>query len=84
MEDLEHKWQAMGDELRSVLFLLDAAEVLEQTLDQWAPVLQETGAQRLQPSVHGPGDTWEDQQQSINNKKVNTVAASYYTSRKSN
>ena len=58
-EDLEHEWQAVRDQLLGVLVLLDAAEVLEQALDQRAAVLQEAGAERLQPGVQGPGDTWE-------------------------
>lgn len=32
-EDLEHEWQAVRDQLLSVLLLLDAAEVFEQALD---------------------------------------------------
>ena len=50
-EDLEHEWQAMRDELLSVLLFLDAAELFEETLDQRSAVLMETRSQRLHPSV---------------------------------
>jgi len=45
------------DELLRVLVLLDAAEVLEQALDERPPLLDEAGAQRLQPGVQRPGNT---------------------------
>ena len=48
----------MGDELHGVLLLLDATELLQQALDQRAAVLQEAGAQRLQPGVQRPRDPW--------------------------
>lgn len=60
-EDLEHERQAVCDQLLRVLVLLDAAEVLEQTLDQWAAVLDEAGAQGLEPGVQRPGNAWEHQ-----------------------
>jgi len=47
------------DELLRVLLLLDAAEVLEQTLDQRPAVLHEAGAQGLEPGVQRPGNAWE-------------------------
>lgn len=50
-EDLEHERQAMCNELLSVLLFLNAAELLQKTLDQRPPVLMEACAQRLQPSV---------------------------------
>lgn len=50
-EDLEHEWQAVRDQLLRVLVLLDAAEVLEETLDQRPAVLHEAGTQGLQPGV---------------------------------
>lgn len=58
-EDLEHEWQAVRDQLLCVLILLDAAEVFEQTLDQWPAVLDEAGAQGLEPGVKRPGNAWE-------------------------
>lgn len=58
-EDLEHERQAVRDELLRVLVLLDAAEVLEQALDQRPAVLHEAGAQGLQPGVQRPGNAWE-------------------------
>lgn len=57
-QDLEHERQAMCDELLRVLVFLDAAEVLEQALDQWAAVLHRAGAQRLQPGVQRPWNAW--------------------------
>ena len=60
-EDLEHKWQAVRDELLCVLVFLNAAEIFEQALDQWASVLDEAGAQGLQPGMQGPGNAWEHQ-----------------------
>lgn len=60
-EDLEHEWQAMRDQLLSVLLLLDAAEVFEQALDQRSAVLDEAGTQGLEPGVQRPGNTWEHQ-----------------------
>lgn len=50
-KDLEHERQAVRDELFRVLVLLDAAEVLEKTLDQRPAVLHCAGAQGLQPGV---------------------------------
>lgn len=49
----------MRDQLLRVLILLDAAEVLEQTLDQRPAVLDEAGTQGLQPGVQRPGNAWE-------------------------
>lgn len=60
-EDLEHERQPVCDQLLRVLVLLDAAEVLEQTLDQRAAVLDEAGAQGLEPGVQRPGNAWEHQ-----------------------
>lgn len=60
-EDLEHEWQAVRDQLLSVLLLLDAAEVFEQALDQRSAVLDEAGTQGLEPGVQRPGNTWEHQ-----------------------
>lgn len=60
-EDLEHERQAVRDQLLRVLLLLDAAEVLEQTLDQRPAVLQEAGAQGVEPGVQRPGNAWETQ-----------------------
>lgn len=57
-EDLEHERQAMCDELLGVLLLLDAAELLKETLDQGSAMLVETRPQRLQPSVQSPWDSW--------------------------
>lgn len=57
-QDLEHERQAMRDELLRVLVLLDAAEVLEQALDQRPAVLHRAGAQGLQPGVQRPGNAW--------------------------
>lgn len=50
-EDLKHEGQAVRDQLFSVLLFLDAAELLQETLDQRSAVLAETRSQRLQPSV---------------------------------
>lgn len=58
-QDLEHERQAVRDELLRVLVLLDAAEVLEQALDQRPAVLHEAGAQGLEPGVQRPGNAWE-------------------------
>lgn len=58
-EDLEHERQAVRDELLRVLVLLDAAEVFEQALDQRPAVLDEAGAQGLEPGVQRPGNAWE-------------------------
>lgn len=58
-EDLEHERQAVRDQLLRVLVLLDAAEVFEQALDERPAVLDEAGAQGLQPGVQRPGNTWE-------------------------
>lgn len=58
-EDLEHERQPVCHQLLRVLVLLDAAELLQQTLDQRPAVLLETRAQRLQPSVQSPRDPWE-------------------------
>jgi len=49
----------MGDQLLRVLLLLDAAEVFEQALDQRPAVLDEAGAQGLEPGVQRPGNAWE-------------------------
>lgn len=49
----------MRDQLLRVLVLLDAAEVFEQALDQRPAVLDEAGAQGLQPGVQRPGNAWE-------------------------
>lgn len=51
----------MRDQLLRVLLLLDAAEVLEQTLDQRPAVLEEAGAQGIEPGVQRPGNAWETQ-----------------------
>lgn len=58
-EDLEHEWQAVRDEFHRVLLFVDAAELLQETLDQRPTVLVEARAQRLKPSVQSPGDPWE-------------------------
>lgn len=58
-QDLEHERQAVRDELLRVLVLLDAAEVLEQALDQRPAVLHEASAQGLEPGVQRPGNAWE-------------------------
>lgn len=50
-EDLKHEGQAVRDQLLGVLLFLDAAELLQETLDQRSAVLAETRSQRLQPSV---------------------------------
>lgn len=57
-QDLEHERQAVRDQLLRVLVLLDAAEVLEQALDQRPAVLHRAGAQRLQPGVQRPWNAW--------------------------
>ncbi len=56
-KDLEHEGEAMRDELLSILLFLDAAKLLEKTLDQGSAVLMETCAQRFQPSVQSPRDS---------------------------
>lgn len=56
-QDLEEQRQAVGEQLLGVLLLLDAAELLQQALDQRPAVLQEAGAQGLQPGVQRPGHT---------------------------
>lgn len=58
-EDLEHERQAVRDELHRVLLFVDAAELLQETLDQRPAVLVEARAQGLKPSVQSPGDPWE-------------------------
>ena len=49
----------MREQLLRVLVLLDAAEVFEETLDEWSAVLHEAGPQGLQPGVQRPGNAWE-------------------------
>lgn len=49
----------MREQLLRVLVLLDAAEVLEEPLDEGPAVLHEAGAQGLQPGVQRPGNAWE-------------------------
>lgn len=46
----------MRDQLQRVLLLVDAAELLQEALDQRAAVLLETRAQGLQPGVQSPGN----------------------------
>lgn len=58
-EDLEHERQAVRDELHRVLLFIDAAELLQETLDQRPAVLVEACAQGLKPSVQSPGDPWD-------------------------
>lgn len=58
-EDLEHERQAVRDQLLGVLVLLDAAEVFEQALDERPAVLDEAGAQGVEPGVKRPGNAWE-------------------------
>lgn len=65
-QDLEHERQAMRDELLCVLVFLDAAEVLEQALDQRPAVLHRAGAQRLQPGVQRPGNAWRREENQCN------------------
>lgn len=55
-EDLGHERKAVRDQLLRVLLLIDAAELLQQTLDQGSAVLMETRPERLQPRVQSPGD----------------------------
>lgn len=59
-QDLEHERQAVRDQLQRVLLLVDAAELLQEALDERPAVLVETRAQRLQPSVQSPGHPWEE------------------------
>lgn len=57
-QDLEHERQAVCDQLQRVLLFIDAAELLQQTLDQRSALLLETGAQGLHPGVQSPGNSW--------------------------
>lgn len=80
-QDLEHKRQAVRDELLCVLLLLDAAEVFEQALDQWPAVLDEAGTQGLEPGVQRPGNAWEhhhtDSEYTLVQSKANLMSEQF-------
>lgn len=58
-ENPEHQWDAEADQLLGVVLLLHAGEVLQQGEDDLRPALLLGAAQRLQPHVALPGDTYQ-------------------------
>lgn len=58
LQHAEHEWDTRGQQLGGVVLRPDGGELSEERDDDFVPAQLLSSAERLQPDVESPGNTW--------------------------